>query len=121
MKSQMKTVALSAIFSIIGLCASLSTASAESRQAQTSQDLPHASYMLPFRKLTSEGGANEKPLLTPGNELIEYQACKSNTKNEYFELAIIFNDKLQQLISTFSDDVSKQSSDTQLSQVTKIN
>ncbi len=104
MKSQIKPIALSAIFSIIGLCCTLSTASAEPRHAQTSQDFPFANYMFAFPILTSEGGAKKQPLLTPGNELKEFEACKSNTKNEYFELAMIFNDKLQQFISSFSDE-----------------
>ena len=35
----------------------------------------------------------------------ETQYFKTTTKNEYFELAIIFNDKLQQFISVlFVDD-----------------
>jgi hypothetical protein len=121
MKSQFKMITLSAIFSIIGLCGTLSTASAEPGQVQTSQDLPLATYMLAFPKLASEGGSTEKPLLTQDNEIMEYKACRATTKNEYFELAIIFNDKLQQLISNFSGNSTKPESDTSLNQVAKIN
>jgi hypothetical protein len=121
MKSQIKTIALSTMFSIIGLCSTLSTASAEPNIAQIDQDLPLATYMFAFPKLTSEGGTKEKPLLTPDNNVKEFQACKSVTKNEYFELAAIFNDKLQQLISSFSSGKLKNSQDRQLGQVAKIN
>lgn len=121
MKSQIRTVALSALFSTIGFCCSLSTASAEPRSAQVDQNLSIATYMFAFPTLTSEGGSNEKPFLAPGNKLKELQACKATKNNEYFELAIILNDKLQQLISSFSNNESEESNDTQLSQVTKIN
>ena len=121
MKSQFKPVMLSVIFGIAGLCATLSTASAESRNVQVSQDLPLATYMLPFPKLSSGGRAEEKPLLMPGNELKEFSVCKSKTKNEYFALAIIFNDKLQELIYRFSADDTKSTSDTQLNKMAKVN
>jgi hypothetical protein len=121
MKSQFKTAMLSALFGIVGLCATLSTASAESRNAQVSQDLPLATYMLAFPQLTSGGGAKEKPLLLPGKEHKEFSVCKSTTKNEYFEFAIIFNDKLQELIYRFSADERKTPSDHQLTKIAKVN
>jgi hypothetical protein len=120
MKSQCKTVALSAIFSIIGLCITLSTASAESSSIKVKQYFTNATEMSSFPKLTNEGGAKNKPLLTPDNELIEFSACKATTKNEYFELAIIFNDKLQEFISVlFVDDIGS-SNDAPLNQITKL-
>jgi len=120
MKSQIKTVALSAIFSIIGLCCTLSTASAEPRSAQISQDLPTINYMFAFPKLANEGGAKEKPLLRPDNNLTEFNSCKATTKNEYFELAIIFNDKLQQLISALSVDDTGSNNQAPLNQLSKV-
>lgn len=108
---------LSALFGIVGLCATLSNASAESRNAQVSQDLPLAKYMLAFPTLTTGGRALEKPLLVPDNELKEFSVCKSTTKNEYFELAIIFNDKLQELIYRFSADETPNPADTQMTKV----
>jgi hypothetical protein len=105
MKSRFKTVALSVIFSIIGLCCTLSTASAESKKNQINQELKSVTCMTVFSELANEGGEKIKPLLKPDNEITEYDACKTTTKNEYFELAIIFNDKLQQFISVlFVDD-----------------
>jgi len=120
MKSQIKTVALSAVFSIIGLCCTLSTASAESRSPQINQDLSTISYMFAFPKLANEGGAKEKPLLSPDNNLSEFNACKATTKNEYFELAIIFNDKLQELISALSVDDSDNITQAPLNQLSKV-
>jgi hypothetical protein len=121
MKSQIKTVALSGIFSIIGLCCTLSTASAESNNAQINQDLTTINYIFAFPKLTNEGGVKEKPLLSPDNGVSEFIGCKAPTKNEYFELAIIFNDKLQQLISDFSAGETQSSNDTPLNQLSKVN
>ncbi|MBA6230638.1 MULTISPECIES: hypothetical protein [unclassified Colwellia] len=108
MKSQFKTVALSAIFSIIGLCCTLSTASAESKTIQINQKFKSVTCMTAFSELANEGGEKVKPLLKPDNGITEYSTCKTTTKNEYFELAIIFNDKLQQFISVlFVDDTDK--------------
>ena len=121
MKSQFKPAMLSALFGIVGLCATLSNASAESRNTQVSQNLPLATYMLAFPTLTSGGRALEKPLLVPGNELKEFSVCKSTTKNEYFELAIIFNDKLQELIYRFSADETPTPADTQVTKIVKVN
>jgi hypothetical protein len=116
MKSQIKTVALSAIFSIIGLCCTLSTASADSSRAQ----LTPINYMPAFPILINAGGAKEKPLLKPNNDSTEFSACKATTKNEYFELAIIFNDKLQQLISILFVDDKNSTNDASLDQLTKL-
>jgi hypothetical protein len=121
MKSHIKTLALSAIFSIIGLCGTLSTASAQSNGAQISQYLPNVTYMTSFPILSNEGGTKEKPLLKPDSGSKEFSACEIQTKNEYFEFAIIFNDKLQQLISVlFVDDINN-SSGAPLTQTTKLN
>lgn len=120
MKSQIRTVALSAIFSIIGLCCTLSTASAESSHAQMNKELKTITYMFVFPKVVDEGGAKEKPLLKPDNNLKELNTGTTTTKNGYFELAIIFNDKLQQLISAlFVDDISN-THDIPLKQLSKI-
>ena len=123
MKSHIKTVALSAIFSIIGLCGTLSTASAESNSARISQYLPTVTYATGFPILANEGDAKEKPLLKPDSGSAEFSACEIKTKNEYFEFAIIFNDKLQQLISVlFLDDTDNlNSSSDPLNQTTKLN
>jgi hypothetical protein len=120
MKSQCKTVALSAIFSMIGLCFTLSTASAESSNIKVNQQFTTATNMHSFPRLTNEEGKKVKPLLKPNNGLTEFSACKATTKNEYFELAIIFNDKLQQFISIlFVDDINN-TNDTSLNQLTKL-
>lgn len=102
MKSQIKTIALSALFSAIGLCCTLSTASAESSSVHMNQTLSTIHYMSAFTTLTSEGGTKKKPLLKPGNSETEFNTGNTTTKNEYFELAIIFNDKLQQLLDIIS-------------------
>ena len=120
MKSQIKTVALSAIFSMIGLCCTLSTASAKPSSAQFSKDLSNVTYMFAFPTLTSEGGANENPSLLPDNSSPEFKSCKSTTKNEYFEIAVIFNDKLQQFISFFSNDEVHILNTTQDNQLSKL-
>jgi len=121
MKSQFKPAMFSAFFGIIGLCATLSTASAETRHAQVSQKLPLATYMMAFPKLSSGGRADKNPTLIPNNEIKEFKACKSTTKNEYFELAILFNDKLQELIYRFSADKTPSPADIQLSKDDKVN
>ena len=120
MKSQIRTVALSAIFSIIGLCCTLSTASAESSHAQMKKELKTITYMFVFPKVVDEGGAKEKPLLKPDNNLKELNAGTTTTKNEYFEIAIIFNDKLQQLISALFVDDMGNARDIPLKQLSKI-
>jgi len=120
MKSQIKTVALSTIFSIIGLCCTLSSASAKSNSAQFSQDLSNVTYMFAFPTLTSEGGTNESPSLLPDNSSPKLNSCKATTKNEYFEMAVIFNDKLQQFISFFSSDEVHILNTTQDNQLTKL-
>jgi hypothetical protein len=119
MKSQFKTVALSAIFSIIGLCCTLSTASAESKTTQINREFKSVTCMTAFSELANEGGKKVKPLLKPDNGITEYNACKTTTKNEYFELAIIFNDKLQQFISVlFVDDTNN--TNTPINQLSKL-
>ena len=118
MKSQFKTVAFGAIFSIIGLCFTLSTASAESSSARMKVEFSTDTYTTNFPTLVNEGRSKDKPLLKPGNGLTEFAACEVTAKNEYFELAIIFNDKLQQLISVlFVDDMNN---NAQRNQITKI-
>jgi hypothetical protein len=120
MKSQIKTVVLSTIFSIMGLCCTLSTASAESNGAKIHQYISINTYSSSFPLLANEGSAKDKQLLKPDNGLTEFTTCETTTKNEYFELAIIFNDKLQQLISVlFVDDISN-ANDTQLNQLSKL-
>jgi hypothetical protein len=120
MKSQCKTVALSAIFSVIGLCFTLSTASAESSNIKVNQQFTTATNMSSFPRLTNEGDVKNKPLLKPGNKPKEFSACESTTKNEYFELAIIFNDKLQEFISVlFVDDINS-GNNPPLNQMTKL-
>jgi len=121
MKSQFKPAMLSALFGAIGICATLSTASAESIKTQVSRDLPLATYMMAFPKLVSGGRTQEKPLLKSDNDHKEFEVCKSTTKNEYFEFAILFNDKLQELIYSFSTDETQSTSDIQLSKVVKVN
>ena len=116
MKSQFKTVALSAIFSIIGLCCTLSTASADSSSAKVNGNFTTANFPI----LVNEGGSKDKPLLKPGNGLTEYSACETTAKNEYFELAIIFNDKLQQLISALSVDDLSNANNAPRNQITKV-
>jgi hypothetical protein len=75
--------------------------------------------MTAFSELADEGGKKVKPLLKPDNGIIEYNACKTTTKNEYFELAIIFNDKLQQFISVlFVDDTNN--TNTPINQLSKL-
>ncbi|TWX59429.1 hypothetical protein [Colwellia hornerae] len=120
MKSHIKTLALSAIFSIIGLCCTLSTASAESSNPKMNKALTTITYMFAFPKVANEGGAKEKPLLKPDNGLQELNTCTTTTKNEYFELAIIFNDKLQQLISTLFVDDKANTHEIPLQQLTQL-
>jgi len=76
--------------------------------------------MFAFPKLANEGGAKDKPLLRPDNNLTEFNACKATTKNEFFELAIIFNDKLQHLISTLSVDDTDNNGQAPLNQLSKV-
>ena len=120
MKSQFKTVALSAIFSIIGLCCTLSTASAESSNTSVNVGFTTATYLNSFPILVNEGGAKGAPLLKPDNGLTEFSACQATSKNEYFELAIIFNDKLQQFISVLFVDDMGSGNNIPLNQITKL-
>jgi hypothetical protein len=118
MKSQFKTVALSTIFSIIGLCCTLSTASAESSSSKVNDGFTTATYLTNFPILVNEGGTKDTPLLKLGNDITEFSSCEVTAKNEYFELAIIFNDKLQQLISVlFVDDMTN---NAPRNQITKL-
>jgi hypothetical protein len=120
MKSQFKTLALSAIFSIIGLCCTLSTASADASSAKVNGKFTTATYITNFPILVNKGGSKDKPLLKPGNGLTEFSACETTAKNEYFELAIIFNDKLQQLISALSVDDLNNGNNVPRNQITKV-
>ncbi len=108
-----------ALVGILGLCCSISNASASASAPNTIKNSVVYSYALPaghsegrsikatFNKSSFEV-MNDKPLLRiPQQEMVEYIPKKTARRNDIFELAVIFNDKLQQFLSVISQPVIK--------------
>lgn len=121
MKSILKPVIISTSLSVLALCCSVSYAKANASAHEISR-MQHV-YALP--KLSSEGISRiqpkpfnsfgqmlDKPLLRiPLNESPLFKKSLPSKKNEFFEMANIFNDKLQQLMVSIQNGLSNESSE----------
>jgi hypothetical protein len=118
MKSLLKPLLLSATLSTFGLIGVISTASAETKTIQISHDLPMVSYMLAIPKHASEGSSSTKLRIgSPSDDIVEFKSCGARKGNDFYSLASIFNDKLQQMVASFSHNeksISHQDTEDQL-------
>lgn len=116
MKSILKPLLISSALSAIGLSCTISNAFAESSNVDTGYTAITVNYIQALPKLSSEGinkvlGQTQsqdlisnsiinKPFLSLSSvKLSELTSYKANNKNKLFQMATIFNDKLQQLLS----------------------
>jgi len=119
MKSILKPLLISSALSAIGLSCTISNAFAESSTSNIRHTATSVNYLQALPKLSSEGLSRtldktdsqrfifdniiNKPFLSFSSANIgEFTPYKSNNKNELFQMATIFNDKLQQLLSMWS-------------------
>ena len=123
MKSILKPVIISTSISVLALCCSVSYAKANS----TAHELSRMQHVYALPKLSSEGISRVKPkhfnsfgqmldkpmLRIPLNESPLFKKSLPSKKNEFFEMATIFNDKLQQLMASIQNGLSNKSSDQQ--------
>jgi len=119
MKSILKPLLISSALSAIGFSCTISNAFAESPTPIINDAVVTVNYLQALPKLSSEGISRalsnsqsqniifnniiNKPFinLTSVN-LSDLTPYKSNNKNELFQMATIFNDKLQQFLSKLS-------------------
>ena len=114
MISRLKPVLLSTALTTLGLCCTISNASAISPAVQIKSQFA-ITYQTQGLLITSQASTNlltsnenafanllTKPLARlASNEIPEAIPVSSGKKNEFFEIAAIFNDKLQQFIAHF--------------------
>lgn len=109
MKTIFKPLFISTAMSVLGLCFTISHAATllpveenivESKMIVMTQIFP-VTQSNSYRKPEQFGRIFDKPLVRiPLDELPLQNFKQSRKKNEFFELATVFNDKLQQLIAS---------------------
>ena len=119
MKSILKPLLISSALSAIGFSCTISNAFAETPTSSINYAVTTVNYIQSLPKLSSEGISRalgntpsqdvifnniiNKPFLSLASvNLPDFTPYKSNNKNELFQVATIFNDKLQQFISMLS-------------------
>lgn len=113
MKSILKPILLGSVFSAIGLCCTFSYASGELSNRNVPKNQLSVNYLYVLPTHTSEGMSIQKtsvfnnflnkPFLTLSLPTsTAFSPLKIERKNNLFEMAVIFNDKLQLLLAKLS-------------------